>query len=120
IDIEGVSEKEAADIRHTLSSFWARVERTSLKPGTKYSRARIDKALDHLRAHFRKQDRLAPSVRVNPIYDAESNRARLHFVINPGPIVAVRVEGAHISKRTLWKLVPVYQEGSVDQDLIDE
>jgi outer membrane protein insertion porin family len=120
IDIQGVSDEEASDIRHTLSSFWARVARTSLKPGTTYSRARIDKALDHLRAHFRKQDRLAPSVRANPIYDAESNRARLQLVVNPGPIVAVRVEGAHISKRTLWKLVPVYQEGSVDQDLIDE
>jgi outer membrane protein insertion porin family len=120
IDIEGVTPEEALDIRDTLSSFWARVARTSLKPGTPYSQARVDKALEHLRAHFRKQDRLAPSLRVNPSYDAESNRARLQLLVNPGPVVAVRVVGAHIWKRTLRKLVPVYQEGSVDQDLVDE
>jgi len=120
IDIEGVLPEEAVEIQNTLSSFWARVARTSLKPGTTYSRARIDKALDHLRAHFRKQDHFAPSARANPIYDAESNRARLQLIVNPGPVVAVRVEGAHIWKRTLRKLVPVYQEGAVDQDLVDE
>jgi len=41
-------------------------------------------------------------------------------VVDPGPIVIVRVEGAHIWKRTERKLLPIYQENAVDQDLVDE
>ncbi len=85
-----------------------------------YSRTRIDKSLDRLRAHFRKVGRLAPNVRMNPTYDPETNRVNLALTIDPGPTVAIKVEGARIWRRTLEKLIPVYQENSVDQDLIDE
>ena len=57
---------------------------------------------------------------MNPTYDSETNRVNLALTIDPGPTVAVKVEGARIWRRTLEKLIPVYQENSVDQDLIDE
>jgi outer membrane protein assembly factor BamA len=120
INIEGVAGEEAADVERTLASFWARVERASLRPGVTYSRARVDKSVEHLRGHFRKLGRLAPSIRATPTYDAATNRAQLALAVDPGPIVTVRIEGAHLWNRTLLKLIPVYQENSVDQDLIDE
>jgi outer membrane protein insertion porin family len=120
VNIEGVTPQEAGDVQHTLTSLPAKISFTSLKPGVTYSRARIDKSLDRLRAHFRKIGRLAPNIRVNPVYDSETNRVNLALMIDPGPTVAVKVEGAHIWRRTLVKLIPVYQENSVDQDLIDE
>jgi outer membrane protein insertion porin family len=120
VTVQGVSPEEAADVQDTLKSFWAKLNRASLKPGNTYSRYRIEKSLDHLRAHFRKSGRLAPSVNINTSYDQETNRARLTLLIDPGPIVSVQVEGARIWRRTLRKLIPVYQENSVDQDLVDE
>lgn len=120
VNIEGVTPQEAADIQHTLTSLSSKISFTSLKPGVKYSRTRIDKSLDRLRAHFRKLGRLAPNVRMNPTYDSETNRVNLALTIDPGPTVAIKVEGAHIWRKTLEKLIPVYQENSVDQDLIDE
>ncbi len=120
VNIEGLKPDEAADVQHTLTSLSAKISLTSLKPGVAYSRTRIDKALDRLRAHFRKVGRLAPSVRMTPTYDADTNRVNLSLLIDPGPIVAVRIEGARIWRRTVEKLIPVYQENSVDQDLIDE
>jgi outer membrane protein insertion porin family len=120
VNIEGVTPEEAADIQHTLTSLSAKVGFTSLKPGVPYSRTRIDKSLDRLRAHFRKMGRLAPSVRMDPTYDSETNRVNLALTIDPGPTVSVKVEGARLWRRTVEKLIPVYQENSVDQDLIDE
>ena len=118
--VRGVSAEETADVQKTLTSFWGGITGVSLKPGTRYSHGRIEKSLEHLRAHFRREGRLAPNVRAEPSYDSESNRARLTVVVDPGPIVIVRVEGAHIWKRTERKLLPIYQENAVDQDLVDE
>jgi outer membrane protein insertion porin family len=120
VNIEGVTPEEAADIQHTLTTLSSKISFTSLKPGVPYSRTRIDKSLDRLRAHFRKLGRLAPSVRMEPTYDSESNRVNLALTIDPGPTVLVTVDGAKIWRRTLEKLIPVYEENSVDQDLIDE
>jgi outer membrane protein insertion porin family len=120
VNIEGVTPQEAADIQRTLTSLSAKVSFTALKPGVAYSRTRIDKSLDRLRAHFRKLGRLAPNVRMNPTYDSETNRVNLALTIDPGPTVSVKLDGAKIWRRTLEKLIPVYQENSVDQDLIDE
>ena len=120
ISVQGVPPTETADVQKTLSSFWAKVTGVSLKPGTTYSHGRIEKSLEHLRAHFRKLGRLAPSVQANPTYDSETNRAQLTLVVNPGPLVTVRIEGAHLWKRTQHKLIPIYQETAVDQDLVDE
>ncbi len=120
IKIQGVSAEKTEDVRHTLNSFWAKVGLASLKPGTTYSRRRIEKSLDHLRAHFRKDGRLAPNLRADPTYDPDTNRVELTLQVDPGPLVAVRVEGAHIWNRTLRKLIPIYQENAVDQDLVTE
>ena len=44
----------------------------------------------------------------------------LTIEVTEGPRVLVQVEGAKFSKRDLKKLVPIYQEGSVDTDLLEE
>jgi outer membrane protein insertion porin family len=120
VAVTGVSAKEGAEVEKALRSFWARITGVSLNPGTTYSQGRIEKSLEHLRAHFRNQGRLAPNVRSEPTYDSQTNRAELTLTVDPGPIVIVRVEGAHVFNRTLRNLLPIYQENAVDQDLVDE
>ena len=42
------------------------------------------------------------------------------FHANQGPEVKVSVEGAKISKSRLHLLVPIYEEGTIDNDLLNE
>jgi outer membrane protein insertion porin family len=120
VRVMGPSPEESADIEHTLHSLWARISSASLRTGQPYSKRRVDKALDHVRAHLLRIGRLAPSVRAVPSYEAATNRANLVLEVKPGPVVIVRIEGAHLWKRTMHKLIPIFQEGAIDQDLIDE
>ena len=120
ITVHATSPQEDAEVEHTLRSFWARVSGASLQSGQTYSRRRIEKAVDHLRTHFRRSGHLAPKLGAEPSFDSDTNHADLAFNVDPGPLVSVRIEGAHIWKRTMRKLVPIYQEESVDQDLVDE
>jgi outer membrane protein insertion porin family len=120
VTVQGVPAEEAADVQKTLRSFWATIAGVSLKPGTTYSHGRIEKSLEHLRTHFRRIGRLAPNIQANPSYDSETNRAQLAIVVDRGPLVTIRVEGAHLWRRTERRLIPIYQETAVDQELVDE
>jgi outer membrane protein insertion porin family len=120
IAIAGVSAQDAAKLRDTLKSLWARLSSTSVKTGQSYSRQRIEKGIERLRAYYRSAGRLAPKIEFQPSYHPANHIADLELNITPGPILEVKLEGAHIWKRTLHKLVPIYQEGAADQDLIDE
>jgi outer membrane protein insertion porin family len=121
LDFEGISASQADEIRAALRSRWARLKRDSLEPGQRYSDSRISRSVDYIRAHFRGQGRLAPNVRVaSTSFHAETNLADLSFQIDPGPSFSVSVEGARVSKGTVKRLVPIYEENSIDQDLVDE
>jgi len=120
IAIAGVSAQNADQLRSTLKSLWARVSSTSLKTGQSYSRRRIEKGIERLRTYYRSSGRLAPKIDFHPSYYAVNHTADLDLNITPGPILEVKLEGAHVWKRTLHKLVPIFEEGAADQDLINE
>jgi outer membrane protein insertion porin family len=121
ITMQGVSVEEAAHIRSSLHSVWARAKHDSLKPGQQYLPDRINKALDYIRAHLRGEDHLAPSVRLaSANYDPKTNLADLVVEVDPGPTVSVKITGAHLFKRTIRRQVPIYEENAVDRDLVDE
>jgi outer membrane protein insertion porin family len=121
LNFDGLSPDEANAARKVLGSVWARVRRASVKPGQKYSRQRLQKAVGYARNHLRKEGRLAPVVRLNPpTYQARTNRADINFQMEPGPMLSVRAMGARVSQRTLKRLVPIFEENEVDQDLVDE
>ncbi|HEX5425529.1 MAG TPA: POTRA domain-containing protein [Candidatus Acidoferrales bacterium] len=121
INFEGLSDSQAQDMRNSLSSWWARLKRDSLRRGQKYSQPRIGKATGLIANHFESNNRLVPVVRLAGVsYDPQTNLANITFRVDLGPSLSVQVTGAHVSRGTLKKLVPVYEEGAVDQDLIDE
>ncbi|PWT73132.1 MAG: outer membrane protein assembly factor [Proteobacteria bacterium] len=93
--------------------------RTKLKQGTKVDRDTVNKALNGALKVYRKQDRLEAEIKL----EAQSYTARkmdYRFTANKGPIVRVRVVGAPISGDRLKHLVPVFEEGTVDDDLLNE
>ena len=53
-------------------------------------------------------------------YDRAKNTIPLELEVTEGPRVQIAVTGVKISQGQLKKLVPVYQEGSVDVDLLEE
>ena len=53
-------------------------------------------------------------------YDKAANTIPLDIEVTEGPRVQLVVTGIKISQGTLKKLVPIYQEGSVDVDLLEE
>jgi outer membrane protein insertion porin family len=121
IEFTGITEQQSGQMKAALRGVWARLKRVSLKPGQKYSEPRIAKSIDFIRGRLRTQYRLAPSVRLaSSTYDRDLNRVDVRLDVTPGPEVSVRVAGAHVSAKTLRRLVPIYEEGSADQDLIDE
>lgn len=121
VNFRGISQEEGDRLRKTIDSFWAKLKGASLKPGSKYSQERIQKSVDYIRGHLRGEGRLAPLVRfTSPTYYAESGQADLNFEVDAGPMLDVRMTGAKVSKRTMKKLVPIYEENSVDQDLVEE
>jgi outer membrane protein assembly factor BamA len=121
IKFTGISEQEGDAMRAALRGIWAKLKRVSLKPGQRYSEPYIDKSIGFIRDRLRKEGSLTLSVRLaSTAYDAGSNRVDITFDVVPGPRVSVRVVGAQISKRTLRRVIPIYEEGSVDQDLIAE
>jgi outer membrane protein assembly factor BamA len=62
-----------------------------------------------------------PSIRLaSTAYERETNRVDVTFNVTAGPHATVQVNGAHVSNRALRRLIPIYSEGSVDQDLVDE
>ena len=53
-------------------------------------------------------------------YDAQTKRVPLTLSVSAGPRVRIEVNGAHISGSRQKKLLPMYAEGAVDDDLLQE
>lgn len=82
---------------------------------------RVTRALQRIRSHYQKQDRLLAQVSLaERIYQRERNAVDYTFQIDRGPVVEIAAEGFKLSQRTLRQLVPIYQEGAVDEDLLKE
>jgi outer membrane protein insertion porin family len=91
------------------------------KPGTELTSARLQSGIDRIRKFLLKTGHLSGRVSVRRgDYDAASNTLPLTMEVSEGPLVRVQVAGAKFSKGELKRLVPIYQEGSVDTDLLEE
>ena len=121
IDIQGATPEQTADVRHALTSWWAKIKTSSLKPGQRYSQTKVRKSIDFIRAHLQKRGYLTSIVRLaSSDYQPASKRTNVTLDVQPGPRVSIRVVGAHMWKRTLRKLIPIFEENSVDADLVAE
>jgi outer membrane protein insertion porin family len=96
-------------------------KQAKLKRNSKVNRNTVSRALKNLRKHYNKRGHLAATISLtSKEYLPSTNRLNYTFLAHQGPIVLVKVEGAKISRGQLQKLVPVYEEGTVDQDLLNE
>ena len=92
-----------------------------LKLGTKIDHDTNSRALSGVLKHYQKEDRLEADVKLeSEVYLPATKRSDFKFSANRGPVVKVSVQGARISGERLKRLVPVFEEGTVDEDLLNE
>ena len=83
--------------------------------------ARLSRGKDRLRKFLVDQGYLgAGAVITVGTYDPQSNRLPLTLAVTAGPRVRVEIEGARLSKGRQRKLLPIFAEGAVDEDLLQE
>ncbi len=127
VSVQGASPEETAKLLHSVRSIRARLTGGLLKAGKPYTAERMKSANTLIKRTLAKQRYLASKVQVNPPqYHAETNRIDVSFSVNVGPTVDVRLTGAKLSVipflsgRNKKKLIPIYDEGTVDRDLVNE
>jgi outer membrane protein assembly factor BamA len=121
VQFTGISPEETQSLQRSLRSLRARLRGASLKTGGSYSHKRLERATTFLRSEMAKRRYLASQVRLlPPKYDPENNRAEVAFQVTKGPKIAIKIEGARVSGRTQKRLIPIYQENTVDPDLVQE
>ncbi len=92
-----------------------------LKTGNRVTRDTTSNAIDRLRTQFQKRNRLKATVSLrNQTYVEARKQVDYEFHADQGPEVQVLVEGAKLSKGKLRLLVPIFEEGTIDNDLLNE
>jgi len=127
IELHGATGAEQGWLLRKLRSLRARLTGALLKSGKTYNPQRIEAATKFIKKSLEQQHRLASKVRqAPPTYHAETNRVDVSFEITLGPVVEIRTSGARLSAipflsgREMKKLIPVYSEGTIDNDLVQE
>lgn len=83
--------------------------------------ARTRNGIRGLLGKYEKQDRLKARVELKKLdYDPQHRRVHPNLSIDPGPRVKVKAVEAKVSKRVLKRYVPIFQERTVDEDLLVE
>jgi outer membrane protein insertion porin family len=97
------------------------IRRSKIKVKNQLTTARLTKANDRLKKYLVNQGYLGAGVLITPgPYDPKFNTVSLKYEVNAGPQVSIEIAGAHLSKGKLHTVLPVYSEGAVDEDLLQE
>jgi outer membrane protein insertion porin family len=92
-----------------------------LRGGVRVDHDTVNRALNGVLKEYQKQDRLEAEIKLlSQVYDPVTKKTNYEFSANRGPVVKVRVEGASIGSERLKHAIPVYEEGAVDEDLLNE
>jgi outer membrane protein insertion porin family len=102
----------------TQASHWHRL----LLPGYHgITLNRTRKGIDSIRLKYENSDRLLATVVLNGIDPQQGNtKGKPEITVTPGPTVSITTPGTRISKRQLRENVPVFEEHTVDEDLLAE
>jgi outer membrane protein insertion porin family len=97
------------------------LNKSKLSPGKEVTSARLDRAANRVKKFLVSEGHLGANAYLRPgSYDPKTNKVSLAFDVTSGPRVRVEVSGAKFSQAKLRKLIPIYAEGTVDEDLLQE
>jgi outer membrane protein assembly factor BamA len=97
------------------------IKRLKMKPGTEITSVRIQNGTSRIRRFLVSKGHLGGRAAVRRgAYDAAKDTVDFTLDVSEGARVKVEIVGAKLSNGDLKKLVPIYQEGAVDADLLEE
>jgi outer membrane protein insertion porin family len=87
----------------------------------KVTDSRTHEGVQDLLKKYAKQGRYKASVQVSDLeYDAQRRQVHPDLQIDPGPRVKITAVETKVSQRVLKRYVPVFDQGTVDNDLLNE
>jgi len=97
------------------------LSRLRMKAGAQVTSAKVQRGTGRIRKFLIKKGHLSGRAAVRRgDYDAAKNTIPIELGVSEGPRVQVKLSGAKFSGSDLKKLIPIYQEGAVDADLLEE
>ncbi len=97
------------------------ISRSKIKLKNTLTTARVTRATQRLKKYLVNQGYLGAGVLITAgDFNPASDQVPLQYSVTAGPRVRVTITGAKIGKDKLRQLVPVYAEGAVDDDLLQE
>jgi outer membrane protein assembly complex protein YaeT len=111
VEVTGDSGMSVNDFRH----------HAHLRAGSHVDHETGSRALAGVLKVYQGQQRLEAEIKLeSQQYSAESHRTDFRFSANRGPVVKVQVAGASLGLEKFKHVIPVFEEGSVDEDLLNE
>jgi len=111
IEITGSPLLERSEIFQTIK----------LRAGEYFDSEALKRDLERLRKLYADRGFLNATLRVEKLdYSASSNAVQIQIQIDSGAFVYIELTGGKIPKKQLREIVPIYEEGSIDVDLIEE
>lgn len=85
------------------------------------TQARVRQGVDGVRSLYQRENRLEAKVALESMhYEPDTNRAIATMNIDAGPRIQVNTVGFKIPQRRLRRLIPIFEEHAVDEDLLAE
>ena len=92
-----------------------------LKADSHVAHDTTNRALAGVLKQYQKQNRFEAEIKLeSQKYVADTQKSDFHFSATRGPQVKVLVEGASLSEARVKRVIPVFEEGTVDEDLLNE
>ena len=92
-----------------------------MRSGVRVDHDTDNRALSGVLKHYRDRERLEAEIKLESAdYDAATDRTNFHFSATEGPQVKVSVQGVSLDQEHIRRLIPIYEEGTVDEDLLNE
>jgi outer membrane protein insertion porin family len=97
------------------------LHRAKISQKSAVTSAGFSHASDRVKNYLVKQGYLgAGALLERGAYDTQTKRVPLKFSVTAGPRVRIEISGARVSRGQQKKLLPMYAEGAVDDDLLQE
>jgi outer membrane protein insertion porin family len=92
-----------------------------LHPGDLVTAQTGTNAIDRIRKRYQRKNRWLAQVAIaDRQYLPQANTVDYSLQIDSGPLVEIFVEGFRLSKTTIRRNIPVYEENALDNDLLNE
>ncbi len=85
------------------------------------TQSRVRQGIEGIRGKYQKSNRLLATISLDSMeYNPAQRRASPHLTIDAGPRVEIKAIGAKVSRKKLVDNVPIFEEHTVDRDLLVE